>query len=380
MRSGGVPAAVVAGLMLLLASCTQAQNQASSSPDVSPTPTPVAASPTPTPSPTPVESPAVSPTPDTTSPPTPAALIITSLPFHAAEIGVAYAPVTLGASGGTPPYKWSIASGALPPGVALTSAGTASGKPTATGNYPFVVRVEDSAGAAAGVPRTITVVPHLVVTGLCANTCSVEQGCVTVCGRYGTQSGGVAPFRYQLLIGQIPTGMGLKGMNLTGAFPLAPPNNSCECNPPWSFSITVTDALGATDGLNAIYDVFRHIAFSVSGATCGPSYGCQAQLPFTMGTPGGKAVLSLANIVCADPPCTGVAPEPPLNNLPLAGFSAAIDNSTDVVTISFGSPSTTGDWIGTIDVTITDQSLCGPGSTRCSATVTVTVDTETKYG
>jgi hypothetical protein len=352
MRSGGVPAAVVVGLMLLLSSCTQTNQQATNSPEVSPSPTPVA-SPTPAQSPTPVESPAASPTPDTTSPPTPAALIITSLPFHAAEIGVAYAPVTLGARGGTPPYKWSIASGALPPGLALTSAGSASGKPTATGSYPFVVRVEDSAGGAAGVPRTINVAPHLVVTGLCANTCSVEQGCVTVCGRYGTQSGGVAPFKYQLLVGQIPTGMGLKGMNLTGAFPLAPPTNSCECNPPWSFSITVTDALGATDGLNAIYDVYRHITLYPNGS-CQGDYinGCSVTLYYSYGA--GAVVVTTSN---------------PTNPLP-SGYSATASGGT--VTVTFPSGISNG-WNGTIDLTLNDQSPCGPGTLCTSNTVTVPV-------
>jgi surface antigen len=53
---------------------------------------------------------------------------------------------TLAASGGNPPYKWSLASGStpLPPGLKLSSAGVISGKATAPGVYPFTVQVVDT--------------------------------------------------------------------------------------------------------------------------------------------------------------------------------------------------------------------------------------------
>ncbi len=45
-------------------------------------------------------------------------------------IGVAY-NATITASGGTSPYTFAVASGALPPGLALSSGGVISGTPTA---------------------------------------------------------------------------------------------------------------------------------------------------------------------------------------------------------------------------------------------------------
>jgi putative Ig domain-containing protein len=89
------------------------------------------------------------------------------------EVGLAYATVTLGAAGGVKPYKWSISSGALPPGVALSSTGKVTGNPTATGNYSFVVRVDDASKDAAGVPRTIFVFRQIAFTTSRAN-CSVS--------------------------------------------------------------------------------------------------------------------------------------------------------------------------------------------------------------
>jgi Domain of unknown function (DUF4082)/Bacterial Ig-like domain (group 2)/Putative Ig domain len=71
-------------------------------------------------------------------------LTITTTALPAATTGVAYS-ATLTATGGTPPYTWSIASGTLPAGLTLTAAGVISGTPTATGTSSFTVKV--TAGA-----------------------------------------------------------------------------------------------------------------------------------------------------------------------------------------------------------------------------------------
>lgn len=48
------------------------------------------------------------------------------------------------ASGGNPPYKWSLTGGSLPPGLTLhRGTGVISGKATATGTYSFTVQAVD---------------------------------------------------------------------------------------------------------------------------------------------------------------------------------------------------------------------------------------------
>lgn len=71
-------------------------------------------------------------------------LMITSVsPLAAGTAGTAYTQ-TFEASGGTPPYSWSIISGALPSGLTLDSSGILHGNPKMTINTSFLLRVTDA--------------------------------------------------------------------------------------------------------------------------------------------------------------------------------------------------------------------------------------------
>src|SRR5262245_8012090 len=83
-------------------------------------------------------------------------LTITTSALPGATAGVAYS-ATLTATGGTPPYTWSIASGTLPAGLTLTSGGVISGTPTATGTSSFTVKV--TAGA-QNVTKALAITPN----------------------------------------------------------------------------------------------------------------------------------------------------------------------------------------------------------------------------
>ncbi|MDH4418779.1 MAG: IPTL-CTERM sorting domain-containing protein [Acidovorax sp.] len=75
--------------------------------------------------------------------------------------GVAYSQA-VAATGGNAPYRFTIASGSLPPGMALSAnTGIISGTPTAGGSYTFTVSATDSStgtGAPFSATRTFTVV------------------------------------------------------------------------------------------------------------------------------------------------------------------------------------------------------------------------------
>jgi uncharacterized protein (TIGR03437 family) len=75
--------------------------------------------------------------------PNPLTITTTSLPSGSA--GSPYS-VTLAATGGQPPYRWSV-SGSLPSGMGLNATtGTLSGTPAAAGTYAFTVTVTDALG------------------------------------------------------------------------------------------------------------------------------------------------------------------------------------------------------------------------------------------
>jgi hypothetical protein len=374
-----VAAAVAA---LVLTACGRVPIATAPSPDVSASPeqTPVAAV-TPsasgsakpiasTPSPSPHVSPSSSRSTATPSP-TFAPLAISSAAFHTGEVRIGYTDVPLVATGGKSPYTWSVGTGALPDGLGL-SGNTVGGTPSVAGSFPFSVVATDARGVTATSPVTVNIANYLSGNGTCLKGCSVERLCNAVCGNYAKPIGGVAPFTVTLASGAIPTGTSLGWPALTGQFTTAGA---------FSFVASVVDALGAKTSVAANFTVFAHIAWRAKTATCGPSYGCTVTIAYSMGTPGGTPTLSLGKISCTNPPCTGKAPEPALNTLPKAPcFTYTVDALKSAVTFSFGSPGTCGDWVGTFVAKITDQSLCGAGPVYCSANITVTVDSETRFG
>ncbi len=86
-------------------------------------------------------------------------LTVVDVPLPTIEAGVEF-HVLLHASGGAPPYVWSVASGDLPDGITLTSEGLLSGRPTTPGDFSVTLKVEDSGHP----PHTINKEFRVVVT------------------------------------------------------------------------------------------------------------------------------------------------------------------------------------------------------------------------
>jgi len=113
--------------------------------------------------------------------------ITTSSPLTAGVVGIAYSQ-TLSASGGQSPYTWSVATGFLPPGVALApSTGVLSGTPSTPGTFDFTVRASDSGQptpqtanksftlvVSASAPTLTSINPSTVLAGGLAFTLTVN--------------------------------------------------------------------------------------------------------------------------------------------------------------------------------------------------------------
>jgi hypothetical protein len=91
---------------------------------------------------------------------TAAPIFITSSPqLPNATVGVAYG-ASFAASGGTPPYAWSVPTAAsLPSGLSLNGAGVLAGTPLVPNNFAFFVAVTDSMNNAVEMAVSVTVNP-----------------------------------------------------------------------------------------------------------------------------------------------------------------------------------------------------------------------------
>jgi len=322
-------AALTAALMLLVSGCVVAPSQSSATPTPS-----VAGSPSPSAS--------------------PVALAIASAGFHAGEVGVGYAAVTPYAAGGTAPYTWALSAGKLPPGLSIGPDGTVSGKPTRAGSFRFILLATDSAGAKVALARTVAIAPALKLSLIpaCATHCSVEIGCLNVCGRFGTVTGGRPPYRYALTQGNVPTGTTQSGLSVTGTFAGSPSR--------WQFTVSVTDALGVTKLITANFLVYPHI--SVSGNSCKVvALTCKVLLWYLGSIPGELPTVKVTSWSTTN--CTPTC-------LPRPTFSAVVQSGLVTVTLTFASVRSA--YSGSLKLLVTDKDPCGPGR-YCSAGATITV-------
>ncbi len=140
---------------------------------------------------------------------------------------------TLGATGGTPPYSWSITSGSLPGGLNLNSTnGNISGTPTSSGNFSFTAQVNDVASGTASKTFSLT-----IAGGLSVSTApSLPNATVgTVYGVNLQAAGGTAPYTWSITGGLLPGGLTLSPGS--GAISGTPTNSGS-----FNFTVQVTDS------------------------------------------------------------------------------------------------------------------------------------------
>ena len=173
------------------------------------------------------------PASSTTVPVNPLPVSIGTLSLPGGSTGTAYSSAIL-ANNGTAPYSFTISSGSLPAGLTLSSTGVLTGTPTATGAFPFVVKVVDAANETASATLSL-IVASGSVTPVAIVTNSLPAGTVgtaysaTVIAAYGT-----TPYTFALTTGTLPAGLTLTA---NGAIAGTPTTAG-----PSSFTVTVTDA------------------------------------------------------------------------------------------------------------------------------------------
>ena len=138
---------------------------------------------------------------------------ITTTSLSGGTVGVAYSQ-TLVASGGTPPYQWSLDAGSLPSGLSLNaSTGAITGTPTGAGTSNFTAKVTDSASQNDTRDLSIAVAPPPAPN---ITTTSLPGATIGVTYSQTLQATGTQPFTWSIDGGgALPSGLTLNAS--TGA-------------------------------------------------------------------------------------------------------------------------------------------------------------------
>jgi len=154
---------------------------------------------------------------------------ITTTQLPPATAGSSYV-ATLAAMGGTPPYLWSLASGTLPTGLSMNSAGQISGQPTAATHSVITVSVADSSSASASAQASLAIdvaavpsqPPTTQTSSLQITTTQLPSA--TTDAPYSaslTATGGTPPYVWSLGSGTLPDGLTMSSTGVISGQPTA---------------------------------------------------------------------------------------------------------------------------------------------------------------
>jgi hypothetical protein len=136
--------------------------------------------------------------------------------FPAGTYNVAYTGQSVTATGGTGPYSFVVATGALPTNLSLASNGGISGTPSATGTFTFTVTATDSTGC-AGTSALLSIAINPVAGSDTYNNLVNNTEAVVTGGSTSTPGTPFVPLTGVVTSNDTPTG----GVTITSSNPIA---------------------------------------------------------------------------------------------------------------------------------------------------------------
>lgn len=210
---------------------------------------------------------------------------------------------TLSAVGGLGPYSFAVTSGALPPGLSLSSGGAFSGTPGTTGTFNFSVTVTDQNATTS--TRSLAISVYL----LPFVTANYPDGYVTQpYSGSTTGTGGKLPYTFSITSGALPGGLVLNSS--TGAI------GGVASGTTQTFVVTLADANGVTSNQIATISIYQ--LPSITSTSVPDGYTGQGYF-FTLASTGGKAPLSWSQSSGALPPGLALSPTGTINGTIGAG-------------------------------------------------------------
>jgi serine protease len=196
------------------------------------------------------------------------------------------------ATGGDGVYTWTLESGALPPGIALTTGGALTGMPSGGGEFTFAAQVTDGGGRVATRSLSVTVERAPTI-----QTGSLPPG--DVGEPYAAQldaTGGTGAYSWSVIDGALPDGLTLSS---TGAISGVPTRVGSS-----TFTARVTDEAAATHSrtftivIAPIEDMSNGVAVTGIGGDAGSTRYYAVEVPtgatqLTIATSGGTGDVDL---------------------------------------------------------------------------------------